>query len=171
MLRMIDSRLITRIIHSKLAVIAILLLCSFSFPRLASHLETTHYLPGETPGTFFRVAVASGDASRPFKLAQFQEATQADASLYLQAARQEKPADFTIEKVHILTSNAQYTRIETQNSNDDYTFISRYRVEASRIEPESLRVFGLPQGLQGLLAALIATPLLFWILRKSFPRP
>jgi hypothetical protein len=171
MLHFVDSRLTTRIIHSKLAVIAIFLLCSFSFPRLASHLETTRYLPGETPSAFFRVAVASGDASRPFKLARFQEAAQGGASLYLQAARQEKPADFTIEKVRILSSNAQYIRIETQNSNDDYTFISRYRVEASRIEPESLRVFGLSQGFQGLLAALIVTPLLFRILRKSCPRP
>lgn len=170
MWHLIDLRQITRIIHGRLAVIAVGLFCLISFPRFVSYLETTCYGPGAKPGAYFRIAVASGDASRPFKLVRLDEAEQSGATLYMQSARQNNPSEFSFETVRILSSDTRYTRIETQNGDDDYTFVSRYRVEASRIEPESLRIFGLPQGLQGALAALIFTGLLFWILRKRFPK-
>lgn len=169
MLHLINLPQIARIIHGRLAVFAVFLLCLFSFPRLASHLETTRYQPGEKPGAYFWVAVATGDASHPFKLVGLHEAEQSGGTLYTEAAHQDNPSKFSFEAVRILSSDARYTRIETQNGNDDYTFVSRYRVEASHIEPESLRIFGIPQGMQGALAALIFTHLLFWLLRKRFP--
>lgn len=154
-----------QIANSKTVFFLVLLPCIFLFPRIISVLNAESFAPGDAAGEVY-VASASERGEQPFELVPFYEASR--SASFITCPKRDlivHTGEFETIECHILEQKSNSTVIETVKADDDYSFISRYRIEGHRVIPMMRRVFGPSQGFAGLVLAIVFCKLLFFVLR------
>lgn len=155
---------LTRLVHSKLAMLSATLLLMFLLPRLLSWLSITHYEAGEAPSPSFLVAV-TGHTGKAFELLPLQETR--GRALWIQPATFEDTSGE--QAIRILAQRPDGALIETLSHSDSVTLTSHYRIANGRVAPVSLQTFSPGHVMSGFLLAIALSKLLFFVLRKLAP--
>lgn len=162
-----SKAIIYKIACGKIAYAVVFITLIYICPRIISIYDAHWYAPNEIPKRGFYIAFSGDRSEQQLELAPYQQAVlKKMGPLEVPQDMVRKTSEFETIEYHVLEQSNGESVIETIKSDDDYSFITRYRVKDGYIIPMMDRVFGPGHVFTGIALAVLFCSLFFYILRR-----